>query len=57
MYIGLDLYVVANGYSPVQNQTAVAAHFTSKQLLLFFFAQYASTRLQKRILQLKDKQQ
>ena len=40
-----------------QRQTAVTAYFTSKQLLLFAFAQYASTRWQKRILQLKNKQQ
>ena len=41
----------------VQSQKAVAAYFSRKQLLPVVFAQYASTRWQKRILQLKDKQQ
>ena len=41
-----------------QRQIAVAAYVKSKQLLLFVFAlPHAITRWQKRILQLKDKQQ
>ena len=63
-------YSMAEENHAAQRQTAVTAHFTSKQLLLFVFVrvssycclslhggQYASTRWQKRILQLNDKRQ
>ena len=48
---------MAEENSVAQRQTEVTAYLKSKQLLLFVFARYASTRWQKRILQLKDKQQ
>ena len=42
----------------LQRQTAVTAYFPSNNhQLLFTFPQYASTRWQKSILHLKDKQQ
>ena len=52
-------YSMAEENPAAQRQTTVAAHFTSKQLLLFVFSWWSvcSTRWQKRIMQLKDKQQ
>ena len=52
-------YLMAEENPAAQRQTTVTAHLKSKQLLLFVFAWWSvcSTRWQKRILQLKGKQQ